>query len=157
MTYVSNEADKHTPAPTPVELVDQSTFDGCAEKTLCVVAFLPNVLDSGIEGRNGYIAELTKAAAKLKRSSVGWVWAQGNRQSALEQALEVGGAGYPALAAVNVAKGKFAPMLGSFSADGISSFVDRLVSGRESVISVSKLPAIAKTQKWDGKMPRDEL
>lgn len=52
-----------------------------------------------------------------------WVWAEAGAQSALEEALELGGFGYPALAVVNAKKLKFSTLRGSFSETGINEFL----------------------------------
>lgn len=38
----------------------------------------------------------------------GWVWTEAGKQHALEEAFEIGGFGYPAMAALNYRKMKFA-------------------------------------------------
>ena len=57
------------------------------------------------------------------------------------------------MAAVNSRKGKYVLMRGSFSETGINEFLRELSVGRGSTAQLpnSKLPAIVKTEKWDGK------
>lgn len=53
----------------------------------------------------------------------GWsryVWASAGKQPALEQAVGVGGYGYPAMVALNVKKSVFAPMRSAFEVDPIT-------------------------------------
>lgn len=88
------------------ELVDQEVFvnecighagDASLEleqvdaKTLCIVAFLPNVLDSGAAGRNAYIDTLKAGAEAFKGRPFSFLWAEGGTQSALEGNVDVGG------------------------------------------------------------------
>jgi len=41
----------------------------------------------------------------------------------LEESLDIGGFGYPAMAAVNLKKGKYSLFRGSFADDGIAEFL----------------------------------
>lgn len=51
------------------------------------------------------------------------MWIEGGANLDLEQSLEVGGFGYPALVAVNGRKGAFSALRGPYSANGIKEFV----------------------------------
>lgn len=51
------------------------------------------------------------------------MWAEAGAQTALEEALELGGFGYPAMAVVNAKKLKFSTLRGSFSETGINEFL----------------------------------
>ena len=67
--------------------------------------------------------------------------------------MEIGGFGYPALAAVNIKKMKYSLLKGSFSYDGISEFLRDLSYGRGSTAPLkgSQLPKVYETELWDGK------
>lgn len=52
-----------------------------------------------------------------------WLWTEAGAQSDLESSLGIGGFGYPAMAAVNARKMKFALLKGSFSEQGINEFL----------------------------------
>ena len=52
-----------------------------------------------------------------------WLWAEAGAQQSLEQGLELGGFGYPALTVVNAKKKIFATLRGAFSYDGINEFL----------------------------------
>ena len=52
-----------------------------------------------------------------------WVWSFAGEQDKLEASLELGGAGYPALAAVNVKKNAVLHHRGGFSKDSINEFL----------------------------------
>ena len=82
--------------------------DGDA-KQLCVVAFLPDILDSKAEGRNRHIAVLKKLAEHFKDRPYSYMWAAGGAHSDLEGNVGVGGFGYPALVALSPAKGVCVP------------------------------------------------
>lgn len=59
-------------------------------KQLCLVAFLPHILDAGAEGRQVALAMLQKVAEVYKDRPFAWFWAQGGDQPGLEANLGVG-------------------------------------------------------------------
>lgn len=60
---------------------------------------------------------------QTKISCYSWIWSEATAQMSLEEALGIGGFGYPAMAAVNARKMKYATLKGAFSEDGIHSFL----------------------------------
>ena len=52
-----------------------------------------------------------------------WMWVEGAAQLSLEDSLGIGGFGYPAMAAVNSRKMKYALLKGAFSETGIHEFL----------------------------------
>lgn len=94
---------KNAPPPEVRELTGADVWaaacDAAATK-ICVIAFLPNILDSAAAGRNAYLATMRKAADHHKsKTDYAWLWAEGAAQPALERNFDVGGFGYPALVA----------------------------------------------------------
>ena len=85
--------------------------------------------------------------------SCSWLWVEAGAQQALEDALEVGGFGYPALAAVNTRKKKFSLLRGQFSEKGINEFLRDLSYGKGSTLPLrnAELPKIEARDPWDGK------
>ena len=59
------------PSLPPSQLTGQAVLDECANKQLCMLSFLPHILDSGAEGRNGYIETLLTLGEKYKQRSFG--------------------------------------------------------------------------------------
>lgn len=153
---------ENLPPPSVNQIVDQKVLeDACAEKQLCIIAFLPHILDCQSECRNKYINTLTELGAKYKKKVWGWAWSEAGQQSKLEDALGVGGFGYPAMAAINSRKGKYSPFKGSFGQSGIDEFLKALSFGRGSTVPISggKLPDVNKIEAWDGKdgeLPKEE-
>lgn len=157
--------EKHVdsiPAPELVEIVDESSFDkACEGKPLCVVSVLPHILDCDAKCRNKFLATLTEMGEKFKKKLWGWAWAEGGAQPDLEESLEIGGFGYPAMAVVNFRKMKFSVLKGSFSNDGINEFLRDISYGRGHTAPVrgAKKPAINTVEPWDGKdgqLPAEE-
>lgn len=154
--------DKHQanlPAPEVLEITNQAVLDSnCAEKQLCIISFLPNILDCQSACRNQYIEMLKKFGETYKRNAWGWLWVEAFRQEKLEQSVGIGGFGYPAQVAINARKGKYAVLKGAFSESGIGAFLKELATGRLSSplvplsgVQEGKLPTIVDTEPWDGK------
>ncbi|EPY75602.1 protein disulfide-isomerase A6 [Camelus ferus] len=144
----------NAPPPELLEIINEDVAKKtCEEHQLCVVAILPHILDTGAAGRNSYLEVLLKLADKYKKKMWGWLWTEAGAQSELESALGIGGFGYPAMAAVNARKMKFALLKGSFSEQGINEFLRELSFGRGSTAPVGggAFPAISTREPWDGK------
>ncbi|XP_067623358.1 protein disulfide-isomerase A6 homolog [Eurosta solidaginis] len=162
---VSFALEKHidnAPAPELYEIFDETSFDkACEGKPLCVVSVLPHILDCDAKCRNKFLDTLRELGEKYKQNLWGWAWAEGGAQSQLEESLEIGGFGYPAMAVVNFKKMKFSVLKGSFSKDGINEFLRDISYGRGRTAPVrgAKKPSIATVQPWDGKdgqLPADD-
>ncbi|CAJ0583598.1 unnamed protein product, partial [Mesorhabditis spiculigera] len=148
---------KHSENLPPPEVKEGSTQalvdEACKDKQLCIFAFLPHILDCQSKCRNDHIATLKQLADKFKKNAWGWIWTEGGSQTALEEAFGVGGFGYPAMAALNPRKGKFAMLKGSFGKDGINEFLRDLSYGKGQTAPVKGegIPKIDKRDPWDGK------
>ncbi|XP_022214778.1 protein disulfide-isomerase A6 homolog [Drosophila obscura] len=162
---VSWAADKHTenvPAPELVQITSEDTLDSaCEGKPLCIISVLPHILDCDAKCRNKFLTTLRTLGDKYKQKLWGWAWAEGGQQPDLEESLEVGGFGYPALAVVNFKKMKFSVLKGSFSKDGINEFLRDISYGRGHTAPVrgAKKPTIVSVDPWDGKdgqLPTEE-
>lgn len=142
------------PPPELLEITDESILTKtCEDHQLCVVSVLPHILDTGAAGRNAYLEVVLKLADKYKKKMWGWLWAEAGAQLNLETSLGIGGFGYPAMAAINSRKMKFALLKGSFSEQGINEFLRELSFGRGSTSPVGggALPKINIIEAWDGK------
>jgi len=152
--YALEKLAENVPAPEIVQITDESVLKGaCDSHPLCIVSVLPHILDCQSKCRNDFIKVLKKLGDKYKKQQWGWVWAEAGQQMDMEGALDIGGFGYPALAAVNSRKAKFSLMRGSFGEVGINEFLRDLSYGKGSTAPLknAKLPAITKVDKWDGK------
>lgn len=96
---------------------------------------------------------LREQADKFKQKLWGWLWIEAGSQTEVEQALDIGGFGYPAMAAVNFKKMKYSLLRGSFSKDGVYEFLRDLSFGRGNTAPVrgAQMPEIKTTSPWDGK------
>lgn len=160
--YALDKAADSIEPPELHQAVDTKVVtENCNDKPLCVVSFLPHILDSGAEGRNKYLSVLKELGEKYKKSGWGYVWSEAGAQPKLEEAFEVGGFGYPALVAVNTRKKKFATLRGSFDRQGIDEFLRAVSVGRGSTTPLrgDSLPELPKIEPWDGKdgeVPQEE-
>ncbi|XP_075219462.1 protein disulfide-isomerase A6 homolog CaBP1 [Lycorma delicatula] len=153
---------ENVPAPEIKQIVNNGILkEACEEHPLCVVSVLPHILDCQSGCRNSYIKILTSLGDKFKKKMWGWVWTEAGVYPELEQMLEIGGFGYPAMAVLNAKKMKYSILRGSFSYDGINEFLRDLSFGRGSTAPVkgAALPKIESVDPWDGKdgeLPVDE-
>ncbi|XP_029451753.1 protein disulfide-isomerase A6 [Rhinatrema bivittatum] len=142
------------PPPELLEIINESILTKtCEDHQLCIISVLPHILDTGAAGRNSYLEVILKLADKYKKKMWGWVWTEAGAQLDLEKSLGIGGFGYPAMAAINSRKMKFALLKGSFSEQGINEFLRELSFGRGSTSPVGggALPKIYILEPWDGK------
>lgn len=162
VNWALSKVQENLPAPEVLEGVSQEVVEeACKEKQLCVIAFLPHILDCQSKCRNNYLSMLKESAEKFKKNMWGWIWVEGGRQTALEEAFEVGGFGYPAMAALNYRKAKYAPLKGSFGKEGIAEFLRDLSYGKGRTVSLrgNSFPKVEKADAWDGKdgeLPKEE-
>uniref|UniRef100_A0A8C6TWA2 Protein disulfide-isomerase A6 n=1 Tax=Neogobius melanostomus TaxID=47308 RepID=A0A8C6TWA2_9GOBI len=144
----------NAPAPELIEIVNEEALKKtCEDSQLCVIAVLPHILDTGASGRNSYLDVMRNMAEKYKKKMWGWLWTEAGAQMELESALGIGGFGYPAMAAINTRKMKFALLRGSFSEAGIHEFLRELSVGRGSTATLGggNMPKIHPAEPWDGK------
>nr|CDS34617.1 protein disulfide isomerase A6 [Hymenolepis microstoma]CUU98685.1 protein disulfide isomerase A6 [Hymenolepis microstoma] len=145
--------DLNKPPPEVKEITSNSILhEACDEKQLCVIGFLPNLLDCQSKCRKRYLDVMKKVADKYKSNDWGWLWSASRTHKLLEEAFDIGGFGYPALVTVNLRKDKYAVMHGSFSVDGIREFLHELGQGRSSstLNVITYLPEIEDSKPWDG-------
>eukprot|EP00887_Chlorella_sp_A99_P006680 scaffold3.g6680.t1 len=161
---------KLQPAPEVHELVDQESWEehcvghladptldltAVQPKQLCLVAFLPHILDSkarlGAEGRNRLVAILKGLTTLYKDRPFSYFWAEGSSQPGLEANFDVGGFGYPALIGYNPSKGKFAKMRSAFEEKHVREWMSSVRLGLEGVSNVRGEPARLESRTpWDG-------
>ena len=157
----------NAPAPEVRQLTDQDVWvEHCTghaadasinlkavkPKQLCLVAFLPDILDATAAGRQAHLNMLKEVADTYKDRPFAWFWAEGGSQPALETNLNVGGYGYPAFVALNPEKGKFASLRGGFAAASVREFLNAVRAGRERVVDVEggSLAQLDDVSPWDG-------
>uniref|UniRef100_A0A1B6M5T9 Protein disulfide-isomerase A6 homolog n=2 Tax=Graphocephala atropunctata TaxID=36148 RepID=A0A1B6M5T9_9HEMI len=162
VNWAQEKLAENVPAPDIKQLVDDKTLkEACEEHPLCVVSVLPHILDCQADCRNSYLNILKDMGEQYKKKMWGWVWSEAGSQPEVENMLEIGGFGYPAMAVLNAKKMKYSILRGSFSRDGINEFLRDLSFGRGNTAPVkgASFPQISTTDPWDGKdgeLPPDE-
>lgn len=152
-SFALEQLETNVAPPEVTELYSPDVLEEkCGSAAICFVSFLPDILDSKAEGRNRYLQQLLTVAEKFKRSPYSYVWAAAGKQPDLEQKVGVGGYGYPALVALNVKKGVYAPLKSAFELDQIIEFVKEAGRGGKGNLPLGDTPpTIVKTEPWDGK------
>ena len=162
IAWALDKAAESVPPPEIMELTNNDVLTAeCSEKPLCVISFLPHILDSMAEGRNKYIALLKAIGEKYRKKMWGWVWTEAGAHPGLEESLGVGGFGYPAMAVVNKRKKMYVLLTGPFEEGGINELLRAVAvgRGRTEPIKNGALPNIEKREAWDGKdgeLPQEE-
>mmetsp|Transcript_5301 Transcript_5301/g.12829 ORF Transcript_5301/g.12829 Transcript_5301/m.12829 type:complete len:146 (-) Transcript_5301:89-526(-) len=119
---------------------------------MCLIGFLPDILDTQASGRNAYIQQLDKVSKAFAGAPYSYMWVAAGAQPALEANFNVGGFGYPALVAFSPKKRAFAPLKSGFSFEGIESLVKDLRKGKIGVEAISgDLAQVSTVEAWDGK------
>ncbi|KAF5746122.1 protein disulfide isomerase-like 2-3 [Tripterygium wilfordii] len=151
-SFALEQLETNVAPPEVTELTGLDVMEKkCGSAAICFVAFLPDILDSKAEGRNRYLEQLLSVAEKFKRSPYSYVWAAAGKQPDLEKHVGVGGYGYPALVALNVKKGAYAPLKSAFEIDQITEFVKEAGRGGKGNLPLAVTPEIRKIEPWDGK------
>ncbi|KAM5580516.1 protein disulfide isomerase-like 2-3 [Rosa sericea] len=151
-SFSLEQLETNVAPPEVTELTGPDVLEEkCGSAAICFVAFLPDILDSKAEGRNKYLQQLLSVAEKFKKSPYSYVWAAAGKQQDLENRVGVGGYGYPALVALNVKKGAYAPLKSAFELDQIIEFVREAGRGGKGNLPLNGTPNIVKSEPWDGK------
>ena len=162
VAWATDKLSANVPPPEVVEITNSEILEeACKKHPICVISILPHILDCQSNCRNQYIGMLKRMGEKYKQKMWGWVWAEAMTHPALESALDIGGFGYPAMAALNAKKMQFALLRGSFSESGVSEFLRDISFGRGRTAPVrgAELPKVSKIDPWDGKdgaLPEEE-
>ena len=159
---ILDEVDRTGVPKVIAELTNSTIFSSTCtgSNRICVLATLPPVADSGVEGRNKYREMIGAVSKTFRGTAFTFLWVEGGTQYDLEQVLDLN-FGYPALVALSLHRQAYSVLRGSFSEKSITSFLYGITSGRQATVKLTKeLPAIVTTDPWDGKeaaLPEEEL
>jgi protein disulfide-isomerase A6 len=95
---------------------------------VCIIAFLPHILDSSPSERSSYLRLLTQTAKKYQNSPLQFLWTQAGDQLPLEEQLALGG-GYPTAVTVNTGRGVYSVLRGAFTKENIEKWLDEMMRG----------------------------
>lgn len=116
------------------------------EGGICLIAFLPHIMDTGVDGREKYIKTLKELHRKHSSKPIKFLWAQAGDQFSFEEKLNLG-FGYPAVVAISHKKNMYGVMRDSFDGKGLDRFVTGLMSGHVSLYKIQgDLPKIKKAK-----------
>jgi protein disulfide-isomerase A6 len=129
--YSLNLLEQSGVPPNTPQIVSQQTFkENCGNSgRICVIMFVPHILDSLAAGRNGYLDTLASLAKEFRGKPLSFVWSEGGAQPDLENALGVT-TGYPALSVISSEKKIGATQKLSWSLKNCKSFLNGVLSGR---------------------------
>eukprot|EP00960_Hanusia_phi_P039623 753955-Hanusia_phi.AAC.5 len=117
---------------------------------ICVLTFLPQILDDQSAGRNARLNKLSDVRKTVGRT-FRFMWTSGGESYELEEKMGLG-FGYPALVAISPSKRRYAVMRGKFEITDIDSFLSNVLRGREATSELKPWPpSFAKYPAWDGK------
>ena len=159
---ILDEVDRTGVPKVIAELTNATIFSSTCtgSNRICVLATLPPIADSGVEGRNKYRDMLGAVSKTFRGSAFTFLWVEGGTQYDLEQGLELN-FGYPALVALSLHRQAYSVLRGSFSEKSITTFLYGITSGRQATVKLTnELPAIVTVDPWDGKeatLPEEEL
>ena len=128
-------ASRDLKVPKPLAFLDHPDKfkDYCIEEGgVCILAFLPHIMDSGLEDRKKYKRILTEAHRKHQGKPLVFLWGQAGDQWDLEQKLNLG-FGYPAVVAINYKRMMFGVMRDSLNSKSLDKFITGLMSGHVSL------------------------
>jgi hypothetical protein len=128
------------------QLNSQAVFDStCKGKSIhnlnigvCVITFLPHILDSGEDEREKYLETIRNVVRKFRGKPFTFVWSQGGDQYDFETIFGAEGSGYPSVIAISHGKKLFAKMRKAFDEDHLETFVNDILEGNGRFSTYSK-------------------
>ncbi|XP_058515736.1 protein disulfide-isomerase A6 homolog [Ochotona princeps] len=132
------------------QLLSEEQLQESCGKRLCLVSFLPHILDSSVEKRKEYLDILNQITRASFHMPITFLWSQGGDQYELEEQLSLA-FGYPAVVAIHLAKGKYSVHRGDFSRESIGTFLTQLLAGKAPVSDLPKqLKKLQTVDAWEG-------
>jgi len=124
------------------QLVEQKNFDEyCVENkgSVCILAFLPHILDTSPKERAEYLKIIEEIKKRNSGKPFNFLWSQGGDQFDFEESMNLG-MGYPAIIAFVAGKKKFSVMRRAWSQDNLSMYINGLSSNQEHFYTCSNYP-----------------
>jgi len=140
------------PPPAIQQVADDEMLkkDCLDKKLMCVVFFVPHVMDTGADGRNAML-DMFNGIAKTLRQNIAFVWAVGGEHSVFEEAMGIFSA-YPTYVAINGKNLRYVTHKGTFSAQAIETNLRKILDGKMGTATLKALPKLSKgVELWDGK------
>lgn len=143
------------------QLLTDAEFRSECENRVCILAFLPHILDSGAATRNEMLAMLDAVRKRSTREKipVGFMWLQGGDQFEIEEKLSLQ-FGWPAVIAIHLKKERYGVHRGTFEKESLQGFIRSLMVGKVPLHPLPKgLGKFYRADPWDGKdgvLPQEE-
>ena len=130
---------------------DDSLKKNCLDKKLmCVVFFVPHVIETAAEGRNKLL-EMFNAVTKKLKSKVASVWAVGGEHEKFEEGVGIYQS-YPTFVAINGKNLRYVTHRGGFDQAAIETNLRKILDGKMGTATLKALPKLSKgVEPWDGK------
>jgi len=124
VSFAIDKLEKYGIVPDIDQVVSNKSFEEtCVEKIgVCIISFLPHILDSSSKERNGYLDTLKEVSKSTRGKQIYYLWAQGGDYYDFEQKLNLS-FGYPAIVAVSHGKKKYAVFRNAFTSQNVKAFV----------------------------------
>jgi len=137
LSFAESFKDAVKPPKELGQLNSQAVFDDyCIDsKGVCLIAFLPNIIDSGSEKRKEFIDQLKAIRAKNLSRPITFLWAQGGDSFDFEESIGLG-FGYPSVIAINHGKKKYSIMRAQFTKENVDKFIGDLLLGKVPVYNL---------------------
>ena len=151
IAYVNKMMDGKIPNPLTQLITSKIFNDKCMKDSkLCLLIFLPHMIDSTVEGRNAYLKIVEDIAVKHRSRPINYFWLQAGDQSALEQSFNLG-FGFPAVVAYSPNKKVYSTLKAAFSKEGLVQFVESMFIRKANVLKIENIGEIVDSLAWDGK------
>ncbi len=152
VSYALDKLEKFGYVPDTQQLTSEEVLkDVCGDRVgICVITFLPNIVDSSAKERNKYLDIIKEATKKNRGKPLYYLWAQGGDHFDFEDKLHLG-FGYPAVIAVNYKKKMYSVCRSSFNKENLANFISNLLLGKEHLNKLPEGIKIKKVDAWDGK------
>jgi protein disulfide-isomerase A6 len=123
--FALDKLEKYGVVPDVEQITSAKSFEEtCVDRVgVCIIAYLPHILDSSANERNNYLDIIKEASKSSRGKQIYYLWAQGGDYYDFEQKLNLS-FGYPAIVAVSHGKKKYAIFRNSFQSQNVKTFVN---------------------------------
>lgn len=132
------------------QLLSEQQFRDTCGSGVCIISFLPHILDSKTEGRNAYLDVVKQVIKGSATTPVQFLWAQGGDHYEMEEKMNLA-FGYPAVVAVHLEKRKYGVHRGAFTHEAVKKFLIGLMAGKVPLDEIRNMEPLKTVDSWDGK------
>lgn len=107
--------------------------------------FLPHIYDSSAEERTNYLNLVRKVAQRHYDKPFRYLWSEGGAQQKLENLLNAGASGFPAVVAVSTKVNKYSVMRGALNDKTLNEFLKDAAVGKTAFVNYNDKIKISTT------------